>query len=288
MSKLLYNALQVPSLKEVVNDLREVCEKLEIDFFGIGALARNIWYLDNEKEARGTGDVDFAVYVKDEKTYQNLKQELIKNYNYIESNSNSYCLISPRKTQLDLLPFGEIENDDRVQIEGQGLTILNLYGFLETYQLGISEFEIENEKLKVCLPPAIILLKLIAFDDRPEKRIKDAEDINSILLHYPWMEESLIWDEYYYLYSKEGEELDKEHDQVATEVLGYEIAKISIKNDKLTKRIISILDKAISKQSRLAINMIENSMKETEQEKITLLTYLKEGVEAGIKKYKVK
>ncbi|AFM03561.1 hypothetical protein Fleli_1123 [Bernardetia litoralis DSM 6794] len=283
MSKLLYNALQVPSLREVINDLREVCEKLEIDFFGIGALARNVWYLDNEKEARGTRDVDFAVYVKDEESYQNLKQELIKNYKYVQSTSSSYCLVSPHNAELDLLPFGEIENDDRVQIEGKGLTILNLDGFLETYQLGISEFEIENEKLKVCSLPAIILLKLISFDDRPEVRIKDAKDINSILCHYPTMETDLIWENYNFLYDNE-----KSHHQVGTETLGYELTKISIKNDKLTKRIVNILDKAISKQSRLAINMIENSMKETEQEKITLLTYLKEGVEAGIKKYKVK
>lgn len=77
MSQLLYNALQTPSLKEVINDLRKVCEKLEIDFFGIGALARNIWYLANEEEARGTGDVDFAVYVLSEKRVINILTKTI-------------------------------------------------------------------------------------------------------------------------------------------------------------------------------------------------------------------
>ena len=279
MSKLLYNALQTPSLKEVINDLRKVCKKLEIDFFAIGALARNIWYLSNEKEARGTRDVDFAVYMPNEKSYQDLKKELIEKYNYIQSTSNSFCLLSPHNVELDLLPFGEIENDDKVQIEGKGLTTLNLDGFLETYKLGITEFEIESEKLKICSLPAIVLLKLISFDDRPEERIKDAKDINSILLHYPSMETDLIWDEYNFLYDGE-----KSHQQVGIETLGYEIAKIIVQDEKLTKRVTNILRKAILKQSRLSIHMIENSVKETIEEKINLLSYLEYGIKEGVKK----
>lgn len=283
MSQLLYNALQTPSLKEVINDLRKVCKKLDIDFFGIGALARNIWYVANQENPRGTRDIDFAVYIPNQQAYQKLKQELINNYNYTQSTSSAFCLISPHNAELDLLPFGEIENDDRVKIEGQGLTTLNLDGFLETYKLGIINFEIENENLKICSLPAIILLKLISFDDRPEIRIKDTKDINSILYHYPTMEDELIWDKYNFLYDDK-----KSHHQVGIETLGYEIAKIIQPNQKLLKRVLSILENAISKQSNLAIHMIENSVKETEQEKINILTYLKEGVEAGIKKYKSK
>ncbi|WP_338769044.1 hypothetical protein WAF17_09070 [Bernardetia sp. ABR2-2B] len=278
MSKLLYNALQTSSLKQVINDLRKVCKKLNIDFFAIGALARNIWYVSNEKEARGTRDVDFAVYISDEESYQSLKKELIENYKYTQTTSNAFCLISPHNVELDLLPFGEIENDDRVKIEGKGLTTLNLDGFLETYKFGLKEFEIENEKLKICSLPAIVLLKLISFDDRPEERIKDAKDINSILLHYPNMETDLIWDEYNFLYDNE-----KSHQQVGIETLGYEIAKIIVQDEKLTKRVTNILKKAILKQSRLSIQMIENSIKETIEDKINLLKYLEFEIIEGIK-----
>ena len=171
------------------------------------------------------------------------------------------------------------QNDDKVKIDGKGLTTLNLDGFLETYKLGIIEFEIESEKLKISSLPAIVLLKLISFDDRPEERIKDAKDINSILLHYPNMETDLIWDEYNFLYDGE-----KSHQQVGTETLGYEIAKIIMQDGKLTRRVTNILKKAILKQSRLSIHMIENSIKETIEEKINLLKYLEFGIIEGIKK----
>jgi len=93
------------------------------------------------------------------------------------------------------------------------------------------------------------------------------------------METDLIWDEYNFLYDGE-----KSHQQVGIETLGYEIAKIIVQDEKLTKRVTNILRKAILKQSRLSIHMIENSVKETIEEKINLLSYLEYGIKEGVKK----
>lgn len=48
MSKLLYKALNTPHLKEVVSNIRDVCNNLGIDFFEVCALARNSWHIQNE------------------------------------------------------------------------------------------------------------------------------------------------------------------------------------------------------------------------------------------------
>lgn len=49
---------------------------------------------------------------------------------------------------------------------------------MEVYQSGTEEVEMETgHNFKIATLPSIVLLKLIAFDDRPEKRSKDARDI---------------------------------------------------------------------------------------------------------------
>lgn len=58
MSVISYNALRVDGLKEVLKDLSIVCKTLEIDFFIVGAVARNIWYASHGENAWGTKDID--------------------------------------------------------------------------------------------------------------------------------------------------------------------------------------------------------------------------------------
>jgi hypothetical protein len=54
MSKILYKALGTTSLKEVINDVKAATGELEVDFFGVGALARNVWYIEHDENPRGT------------------------------------------------------------------------------------------------------------------------------------------------------------------------------------------------------------------------------------------
>jgi len=122
MSKISYSDLAVEGLKEVFLQISETCKVLDIDFFIVGAIARNIWYIKNNKNPTGTKDIDFGIYVPNEKKYNLLRKTLIKDYNYIASSENAFCLIAPGKKQIDLLPFGEIENDGQIMIEGMGIT----------------------------------------------------------------------------------------------------------------------------------------------------------------------
>lgn len=281
MSKILYEALGTTSLKEIVNDVKTAAGQLEIDFFGVGALARNIWYIEHNENPRGTKDVDFAVYVSNSATYHELKNILISKFAYTEVSSNPFCLMSPYGIPLDLLPFGEIVNNGKVTIEGRGLVEIGLDGFFETYSYGLVETIVENDSFKVCSIPSVVLLKLIAYDDRPDYRLKDATDIASIMVHYPDIENLFIWEEYSFLY-----EDDLEHEDVGIKVLGYELAKIIKSNKELIERILTILDKAILLKSNLAVNMIIDTERETADMRIKNLKMLRQGIKEGLEKYK--
>ena len=103
MSKLFYNSLGTTHLKDIITDLQKAAKELNFDFFGIGALARNIWYASNDAPPRGTKDIDFAVYVPTSDIYNQLKTKLINDYNYVEVANNVFCLNSPYGIPLDLL-----------------------------------------------------------------------------------------------------------------------------------------------------------------------------------------
>ena len=272
MSKINYNALSIDGLKDVFIQISETCKELEIDFFIIGAIARNIWYVSNNENSRGTKDIDFGVYVSDVKKYNELREELKSNYGYKESTENAFCLITQDGKQIDLLPFGEIEKEGQVIIEGKGLTKVNLDGFKEAFEFGVNEVEIGEEKYKACSIPGVMILKLIAYDDRPNRRIKDIVDINSICLNYPALEADFIWGNHFDLY--EG---DIEHYEVGVIVLGREMKKLVLTNSDLENRIISIIDKAIEQESPVLSLMIQNSEDETIEDKKYILEKLKFG-----------
>ncbi len=268
-----YNALEVHGLKDVLETVATACTHLNIDFFIVGAVARNIWYANSNTELRGTKDIDFGVYVPDADTYEQLKAHLIENYQYIQAYENAFCLLTPDGKEIDLMPFGEIAEDGEVIIEGSGMTTLRLDGFEEAFKEGSIDTQIEDKVYKACSIPAIVVLKLIAYDDRPNRRVKDIKDITSIVTHYSDIEEDMIWEEHSDLY---GEEL--EHQEIGLIVLGRMMKKIIEKNKELTTRIIHIIDKALAYESDILEYMIIDRMTETLDEKATFLQLIKQGL----------
>ena len=270
----LYEALGNEYLKKIISHTIVAANALNIDFFGIGALARNIWYVENDREPRGTKDVDFGVYMPDAEVYYAMKAKLIADYDYVQSEENAFCLISPDGIPVDFLPFGEIENQGKVLMAGKGLTTLQLDGFNEVYDQGIREVNIGAQTINICTIPSVVLLKLIAYDDRPEHRSKDPLDISSIITEFPHIESDLLWEAYSYLYDQ-----DISHEEIGTIVLGSEVGKLICQNENLLNRVLGIVQDGIDLNNALAERMIIDSEKETVSEKQHLLRLFKRGIE---------
>lgn len=270
----LYEALGNPYLKNIISDTIEAATELSIDFFGVGALARNVWYAENSLTPRGTRDVDFGVYISDPATYSALRSKLIKDCSYVQSEENAFCLISPDNIPVDFLPFGEIENQGKVLIDGKGLTAIKLDGFKEVYDRGVRTVDIGSQTINICTIPSVVLLKLIAYDDRPEHRSKDPLDISSIIMEFPHIESDLLWEEYSYLYDQ-----DISHEEIGTMVLGSEVGKLICQNKELLERVLRIVQDGIDLTSALAERMIMDNETETVEQKQYLLGLFKNGIE---------
>lgn len=273
MLRITYDLLKDESLKSILTNVVSVCKELQIEYFILGATARNIWYAAGDESPENTKDVDFALYVVHSDDYTNLKRKLILEFNYVQSTQNEYCLITPQGRQVDLLPFSETKKQNLKILDAVGIATMNFDGFKEAYKFGVQQTVIDSETYNVCSIPAIVVLKLIAFDDRPEHRIKDVKDINSICNHYHSIEDNYIWTEYNDLYSD-----NLSHQDVAIIALGKEMKKILNSNKKLQLRIIEILDKALTQQSKLLQYMIEDLSSETIEMKAGIIKLIKLGV----------
>lgn len=177
------------------------------------------------------------------------------------------------KIIIDLMPLSDKAKNGEIILEGSGMTKIRLDGFEEAYKKGSINTQLESEIYRACSIPGIVILKLIAYDDRPDRRIKDIIDITRICKYYPDLETDLIWENHNELYVD-----DLSHDEVGMIVLGREMNNIISENDELKSRIIQILDKAINRKSAILELMITNNLTETLDEKAIILTRIKQGL----------
>lgn len=273
MSDKLLAALNMPELNQVIKEMQDASVLLDIPFFGIGALARNAWYVEHNQLVRGTRDIDFGVYVPSDRNYNLLREKLIEDFGYTATMENSFCLISPYDIPVDLLPFGEIEEQGKILVEGRGMIDLKLDGLSAVFRNGLVRKDIGKLSIYLSSIPGIVLLKLIAFDDRPEHRLNDPGDISAIVEHYPYIETDIIWEEYSFLYESEKDQLE-----IGITALGYELNKIIAEDERLRQRVLRILTSAIKEETILAKAMILNPERDTIQSKVMQLRWLKNGL----------
>lgn len=255
------NNIRDGELKEVFDALEEAFAVTGTDYYLIGALAKDIWYARGNKKSRQTKDVDFAVLVGSQGEYEAVKQYLKEHKNFIDRKGNSFVLLTPSGVQVDILPFGEIAIDDGVTVAGAGLTNIRVNGFMEVYQLGTQEVEMQTgHNFKIATLPSIVLLKLIAFDDRPEKRSKDARDVANIIEHFFDLQADLIYNTHADLFSDEDN--NQTLQEIASIVIGREIKAICAGNTSLRERVQRILD--IHIDAKEDSTFVKNMMAETD------------------------
>ena len=224
---------------------------------------------------RTTADIDFAVLINDKGTYEQLKAYLASKEGFVTSKENAFVLIK-HGIEVDLLPFGAIEDENaKVSITGSGFTSVDVPGFKEVYKSGLPKLELEDgHTFKFCTLPGIVLLKLLAWDDRPEARRDDIKDISDIMNHFFDMYDEEIWRNH--LDALTDETADIKH--IAARVMGREMKRIAHENKILFLRICRILETNTedSEKSSMAIIMREY-FENTVEDNVRLLQQLKRG-----------
>lgn len=235
--------------KEIFQALGRGFIKFGIDFYLVGATARDLWMrgVYDLPPKRATRDIDFGIMIKDLNVFDDLKSYLIDVEGFIPVKGNEFVLTWKDQTQVDLIPFGELEREGIVTVKGTGFTSMNVEGFKEVYEQASQEIETEDQRFKVCTLAGIVILKFIAWDDRPEVRRDDIDDIVEIIKNYFHLNDEIIFEHHSDLFTD-----DIELDEIASQFLGREIGKIIFENPKLIERITGILEKGLDESNDLA------------------------------------
>jgi predicted nucleotidyltransferase len=185
-----------------------------------------------------------AVLMANNEDYEQLKQHLIQKHNFRETATNAFALLHPNRTTVDLMPFGEIAGaGDWVEVKGRGMTSIAVPGMVEAYEeAGVLQTE-EGQRWRVCTLPGMCVLKLLAWQDRPESRSKDLQDLAHILIHYEYIVQDELFIEHHDLLIDESMDSasPKFMLQVSARLLGRHMQVITRRSSELHRRITELL-----------------------------------------------
>lgn len=246
-SNQTYKELAIPYFKESFDCIDEVMKELQLPYYLIGVSAIALELLkEGIQPSRGTKDIDFAVMISSIKEYEQISAALeTKGFNKVAAPWTFYS--KQFKVAIDVLPFGEIEENYTVNFN-ERYTDLHVLGFREVMEEAV-QVEIEEKIANIPPLPGMVVLKLIAWSDRPEERENDLSDILRIIQHYY----DLKWDE---IVEKHFDTLDKDpFDQllIAAEVLGRNSRLYLQKSEAISARVLKVLETNLEDASKSAI-----------------------------------
>jgi len=255
--------------------LQEVFVNFSIHYFLIGAQARDVhFYQKGIKPTRGTRDIDFAVMVQDMRHYNELKEQLV-NKGFVQTKDPFRLNWNEGQTVIDLLPFGEIEEDYTVNFDQRNVE-LSVLGYSELND-EIEQLSIDNN-ISVPVPPihGIFLLKLLSWDDTKPDREKDLTDLQQILSNYWAFSEDEAYEKHLDLFDDDNFTTEL----ASARILGRHLKQIIQKSEILNKKIVQILHEQISQTDPpgLMVQQFANTQQKTIEEIRLLLDTILKGI----------
>jgi predicted nucleotidyltransferase len=231
-----YKELAIPYFKEVFQIIDEVLSERSIPYYLVGVNAIALELLESGyKPSRGTKDIDFAIMISSIRAFDEVSDQLVvKGFNKVKA---PWTLYHPDyKIVIDLLPFGEVEENDTENFNRR-YSDLHVLGFKEVLAQS-KEIKIENKIARIPPLHGMVILKLVAWSDRPEERGNDPFDILYIITKYFDLE----FDEITTNHNDTFPEGELDQLLVAARVLGRKAAEILQYSFELKRRILSILE----------------------------------------------
>ena len=240
---MTFKGLAGPFFAKVFRQIDEVCQQFGVPAYLIGAQARNIHFSEKGvRPPRGTKDIDFVIMLPDLKVYDAICGEL-ENRGFKRVREPYRMIHKDSDTVVDLLPFGEVEEEGTVKFTDRN-TELSMLGMKEVME---SAEEKQLDEMIIKVPPlaGIFILKLIAYSDRPDRK-KDLDDIKDIFLNYFEINEDRI-------YAETKDEMDQIsvdnfRREAGAVLLGKDLKPILQRSAELEDRIVRMIMAEITQE----------------------------------------
>jgi predicted nucleotidyltransferase len=255
---------------EILEAISDIAHDLNLKFFVIGAIARDVIFTNgyNVPTGRATNDIDLGICMGTWDTYDTFVNRLHIEKKFAKTKVKHKYLY--RDFPVDIIPFGDITTSLKVlkwpQDEDKEM---NLLGFEEAYENAIIVNLQENPLLEIPFvsPVGYAILKLISWDDRKNQAKRDAQDLFLVIKDYA----NLGNEKRLYEMNEIFEQEDFDYEIGSAMLLGYDIATIA--SDMTLTKIIKILREEISGSNdyRLVEDMLSLGFDNTDQFKLILI-----------------
>ena len=256
MKKISFDFSQKAELKPlalVVSALQSVAQPAGIDFFLMGAAARDLMlrYAHNIEPGRQTEDVDFAVMLRDWEAFAALRGALIASGDFHERPGPATHRLRHRGgLPLDIVPFGGIERADRtIAWPPDQSTVFDCFGAREAFDASLWVLLPDEVSLRVAPIPALALLKITAWQDR--KLTYPGRDAPDLLLY---LRSYMDCDNMNRAANEHGDLFDADdydHEVAGAQLLGRDIVRLL--DAPAIRRVLEILLPESDDQGRLQL-----------------------------------
>lgn len=270
-----------PPIVEVLSIIKDIAGQLNIPFFLVGARARDFFfsYLYNIPTPRATFDIDLGIKVSSWEEVSRLTEQLLSIGQFSNVNQLSSRFKHANGLFVDIVPFGKVENPSgQVKWPTEDAIMMTL-GFEEAYEYSLDVLLRNNPPLilKICTPPAMVMLKLTAWEEKKYERAKDVQDIGFIMQNYiDAGNDFRLSEEDNDLHQEEGFDYTK----ASARILGRDIAKIA--TEETISFILNVLERENQNDSGLKLlsDMVQRgvSFEDNFKQSQALLIQLKLGI----------
>lgn len=192
MNNLIVTRQLDPVLLDILRKVDTVMVALQVDYYIVGALARDVvlWHVYGINTGRATRDVDIGIAIDNWAMLASIKTILLQTGAFVDQAKVAHRLYYPMpesalRVPLDLLPFGAVASHEGIiEWPPDGAVVMNVSGFADGWaahcQVGVSN----DLQLPVASLPGLAILKLFAWCARHLHSNKDASDLLLLLRHY--------------------------------------------------------------------------------------------------------
>jgi predicted nucleotidyltransferase len=257
--KISSSSFDHPLLKPILEELSSFLSHIEIKFYVIGAVARDIiMQAHGEKPGRATQDLVIAIAISNWKDYKTIENGILKIKGFTKDIKQAQRFIYKENYLLDIIPFGKImKEDDRIFWPPDESFAMSVLGFSEVDKATQQVIIDEHLTIDVASLAGIFILKIVAWLSRHPEGNKDADDMGFIIMNYLSVNEDRVLKVYNDLYDDEDFNINTS----GAKLLGRDMAEILSKNKNTKNKIREILQEEISKEeeSRLINQIIETN-----------------------------
>lgn len=185
--------LPLDGLGSALRALSEVLAAQGVPWMLVGAVARDVRLyhlpIPPAEAAFLTKDADVGVEVASASAFEAVKERLVDEGWRMAGNSD-HKMVSPGGLEVDVVPFGDVEDPVGSVAFQQGGFRMNVTGYGAAWEAA-TPVDLEGTVVRVITLPFYTLLKCLAWEDRRARTLKDAEDLARVFDRYDdlWMGE---------------------------------------------------------------------------------------------------